>query len=245
MITNEWLKSNIVGYLPKLSLDSTLKERRYLLSDKYRVQASDADKKIGDRASRIKPSPHSLLIDILNNPFSSITTRYKTLSLNPKYGNKYKNDLVAQGLIKQQKITTSKGWITLFDITPRGRAILRDLGCSPTEATEGIVHKFWKHRIAEFYKAQNLKVDVEKGINGRPDIIVSNGSRKVAIEIETGKSNAVDNIERDVMAGFDETICVATSKIVEEKIKALVVSRSKISNKVKVTCAAAFDHHLS
>ena len=158
MITNEWLKSNITEYLPKLSLDSTLNRKRYLPPDKYRVQASDADKKIDDG---IKHSPHSLLIDILNNPFSSVTARYKTLSLNPKYGNKYKNDLVAQGLIKQQKITTSKGWITLFDITPRGRAILRDLGYSPSEATEGIVHKYWKDRIADFYKAQNFKVDVE------------------------------------------------------------------------------------
>jgi hypothetical protein len=82
---------------------------------------------------------------------------------------------------------------------------------------------------------------VEKGINGRPDIIVENGNKKAAIEIETGKSNAIDNIQRAIQAGFEEVICVATNRTTEEKLKGLVEKRSIINYKVKVICAMDFD----
>lgn len=128
VITNEWLKSNVTGYLPKPFLNGKQRNQRYLPPDKYRGKSDGLDKTPDSKPAAVKIEPNSLLIDILTNPFSSVTTRYKTLGLNPKYGNKYKSILISNGFIKQQKIITNKGWITLFDVTPRGRAILRDQG---------------------------------------------------------------------------------------------------------------------
>ncbi len=71
---------------------------------------------------------------------------------------------------------------------------------------EGIIHKFWKHRISEYYRSKNLDVLVEETINGRPDIIVFNHNKKAAIEIETGKSDIIGNIQRALKAGFDEVV---------------------------------------
>ena len=47
-----------------------------------------------------------------------------------------------------------------------------------------------------------LKVLVEQyHVNGRPDIIVEKDDKKIAVEIETGKSDVVGNIQRALEAG--------------------------------------------
>jgi len=118
--------------------------------------------------------------------------------------------------------------------------MLRDLGYEGKVISEGIIHKFWKHKIAEYYKNQGFEVLIEENINGRPDIIVNSGKKKVAIEIETGKSDFIGNIERDLNAGFDEVICVATDKYVEEKIREELKNRNIIDEKVKVSSVFSF-----
>ena len=161
-------------------------------------------------------------------------------SILTKYGNKFKNLLISQGFIQPKKIITGKGWITLFDLTVKGRILLRDLGYEGKVISEGVVHKFWKHKIAEYYKNKGFKVLIEENINGRPDIIVKNGKKKIAIEIETGKSNAIANIQKNLTAGFDEVICVATNKSVEKKIKQDIERENIKDEKVKLTSVLDF-----
>jgi hypothetical protein len=220
IITDAWLKVNTPGYL----------HTRH--NDKQPLSPPNLPPAIytGNSPSHTPPKDihHKLLLDIYKNPFSSITQRYKALKLNPKYGNKYKNTLIAQGYIQPRKIITNKGWITLFDLTQKGRMTLRDCGCDEKIISEGIVHKFWKHKIADYYKDKGYKVLIEETINGRPDIIVIDGNKKTAIEVETGKSDYMKNIERNLQAGFDEIICVATNTSVEQKIKSKIVHLSKV-----------------
>ena len=162
---------------------------------------------------------NKLLIDILKYPFSSITRRYKRLGIPPKSGNEYRKVLISENCVVQRRIITSKGWISLFELTKKGKMVLRDLGCEFKNESEGIVHKFWKHRVAEFYKKEGFNVRVEEYyVNGRPDIIIEKGDKMFAVEIETGKSNFVGNIERALRARFDEVICVAVNRFVEDRI---------------------------
>lgn len=97
-----------------------------------------------------------------------------------------------------------------------------------------IVHKFWKYRVAEQYKEYGYKVLVEEFINGRPDIIVEKDNIKTAIEIETGKSDFMKNIERNLKAGFDEIIVMATSKNVKGRILRDLVKMKKEFKRVKL-----------
>ena len=119
-----------------------------------------------------------------------------------------------------RKIITGKGWITLFELTKKGKMVLGDMGYEFENESEGVVHKFWKHKVSEYYKNMGLDVRVEEYyINGRPDIIINKKDKKIAIEIETGKSNYVKNIERALAAGFDEVVCMAVNRFVEDKIE--------------------------
>ena len=85
-----------------------------------------------------------------------------------------------------------------------------------------------------------MEVLVEETINGRPDIIVFNHNKKAAIEIETGKSDIIGNIQRALKAGFDEVICVATNRYVEGKINKDLANNHITDDKVKVTSVFSF-----
>ncbi|MBU4000577.1 ATP-binding protein [Patescibacteria group bacterium] len=235
LITDDWLKVNTPSYLPKLHNGNQPNTPRYL------PKANIGEKK-GKNPNDNKAPHHRLLVDIFNNPLSGITQRYKKLKLNPKYGNKFKNLLISQGCIQPKKIITGKGWITLFELTQKGKMELRDLGVEFKNTSEGVVHKFWKHKISEYYRNRGLDVRVEEYyVNGRPDIIVVRDDKKIAVEIETGKSDYVRNVKQALEARFDKVICVATNKHVEEKIRKELEKQRICDDRVKVSSVFAFD----
>ena len=188
----------------------------------------------GKYPDKFRPQ-HKLLIDILKNPFSSITRRYKRLGLHSKLGNKCRKDLISEKCILPRRIITGKGWITLFELTRKGKMVLCDLGYEFINESEGVVHKFWKFKVAEFYRNEGLDVRVEEYfVNGRPDIIVRKDGKRIAVEIETGKSNYVGNVERALEAGFDEVVCVAVNRFVEDKILRKLESEGLLDGRVRV-----------
>jgi hypothetical protein len=177
-----------------------------------------------------------LLVDIYLHPYSSVTRRYKRLKLNSNYGNNLRKKLVERKYTQPRKIITSKGWITLFDLTHKGRLTLRDFGYDARNVREGIIHRFWKNKLADYYEKKNMTVMIEEPINGRADIVVIDKAqnKKIAVEIETGKSYAVYNIQRALKAGFDEVISVATDRFVRDKIKNELKKRDIEDERLKV-----------
>ncbi len=228
-ITDEWLRINTPGYLQQSSNDKSTGHPGYLQGDNIEPSKN---KYPPDNANIGR-----LLADVYLYPLSGITQRYKRLSFNARHGNEFKNLLISEGLIHSKKIITNSGWITLFELTPKGRIMLRDLGYEAKEDKESIEHKFWKFRITEYYKNEGLDVLVEEHINGEPDIIVMNKNNKTAIEIETGNSDFIKNIERDLKL-FDNVICIATSKEAEKQIKNGL--KDNLHEKLTITSALLF-----
>jgi len=235
VITDQWLQVNTPGYLHGSSEGRSPSHPPYLLIDNKRGKTN------GTQPDTSASRQYEFLLDIFLHPFAPTTQRYRTLQWNPKYGNAYKNRLIAQGLIQPRRIITINGWLVLFDITQKGRMVLRDLGYEVKNTKEGIVHKFWKQRLSDYYKNRDLDVVVEATMNGRPDIVVRNQKKKVAVEIETGKSDALGNIIRALKAGFDEVICVATNHNVADKIISDLSRRNITDKRVKVTSVLSFD----
>jgi hypothetical protein len=233
-IADGWIRVNTPRYLPGTHNGKKRFPPGYLHRDIYK-----GVEKGKHHTNKTDPEMR-LLVDIFLNPLSGITQRYRKLGINPKYGNKNKNLLISQGCIQPRNITTSKGWITLFDLTQKGRMTLRDLGYDVKNTKEGIVHKFWKEKIAAYYRQKGLKVLVEEYANGRPDIIVINHNKRATIEIETGKSDFLYNIQKGLKAGFDEVICVATDRKVEKRIRQELNKLNLSDKKVKVTSVYGF-----
>jgi hypothetical protein len=64
-------------------------------------------------------------------------------------------------------------------------------------------------RLAEEFRRQGHSVEVEKD---GADLSLEKDRKRVAVEIETGKSNTEVNIDRDLEAGLDEVIVVWTER---------------------------------
>lgn len=228
-ITDEWLKENITGYFQQTSDAKGSEKRGYFQGDN------------NEHEFRKYPSlQERMLADILNYPLSSVTQRYKRIGIDLKAGNQCKNEMIENGFIVQRKIVTRTGWITLFELTQKGKMALRDLGYDVQNEKESIEHKFWKFRIAEYYKNKGYNVLVEEHVNGKPDIIVMNRFGRIAIEIETGSSDVVKNVEKNLKTGFDGIICVATNREAEEKIKQ-DLNENNLITKIKLTSVLNFE----
>ena len=208
-ITDDWLRVNMRGYSGPVGDDKDDENRGYSGGDNNRAV---------NTPEFVNTTSAVLLIDIFRNPLSSLTQRYKKLDLSIGSCDKHKKKLIEEGYVEQKKIISSSGMVTLFELTPKGRALLNEMGCEVKDDKESVEHKFWKRKIAEHYKARGFDVLVEEHINGKPDIIVISGSKKTAVEIETGNSDYLKNIERDLRL-FDEVICVAVNKEVETRIR--------------------------
>jgi hypothetical protein len=231
VITDEWLKINKGGYLSHASDGKSHENEGYLRGEDIKPEIPE----IGKNPPIVSP-PQKLLADILHYPLSGVTERYNRLNFNARHGNQYKKMLVSEGLIETRIIKTRSGWTILFELTQKGRLTLRDSGYKVSDEKEGVVHKYWKHEIAEYYKSRGFDVLIEEHINGKPDLIVLNRGKKTAIEIETGKSDAIGNIEKNLKTGFEEILCVATDKEVENNIKL----NTSFNKKVKIICVSSY-----
>ena len=126
------------------------------------------------------------LLDIVNNPLSTVVERYQRLNMNPKTGNQWKDFWISRGVILPKRIITKSGWIVLFEMTEKGIDVLRNAGYKLQNPSESIEHRFWKEKIAEYYKRQGYEVTIEEEMNGSADIAIRKGKENIAVEIETG-----------------------------------------------------------
>ena len=152
-----------------------------------------------------------ILIDILKNPAASILNRYERLGFNPYLGNAIKQALTNKELIMIESVPTSNARVKIMKLTNYGKSILRKLGCKIKPENNGSEHKYWKYKIADYYKNKGHSVEIEKD---GADILVD---KKVPIEIATGKSDEIKNIKRN-LERYNQSLSVPVNKQVRNKL---------------------------
>ena len=83
----------------------------------------------------------------------------------------------------------------------------------PNKPRESLEHTFWVNRAATYFQDKSYEVSYEHPVkgNGAVDLLAEKPGQKVAIEVETGKSNIKANLAKIRNAGFDRMVLVATS----------------------------------
>lgn len=225
-ITDEMLREKMIGYFSHSQRNQALTQGITHISKQAKVEE-------GEKV---------LLIDILKYPFSSITKRYVKLNQNRRKGNVFKDGLINKGYIKPKEIKLSNGRIMLFELTEAGKQILEESGYQVRRDRNGLEHRFWKRKVAAYYRKRGYKVFVEKRINGNVDVAVKKGNVSIAIEIEIGTSDFIGNILKDMKAGYNWVISVAINQAVESKIREQLGKRKldKIK-RIRVTTVRAFE----
>jgi len=156
---------------------------------------------------KIEADELRFLVDVSEEPFSKVSERYSRMGLNHRRGTEVQKALIWRGMVKPARISLEKTWIKLFDITDKGRAYLREEGYDIEHPSRkgGVVHRYWVHRTAEDYRRKGYEVEIEKLIGGGKtiDLVVTKGEEVIAVEVETGKSDAKANEEKCREAGYD------------------------------------------
>lgn len=157
-----------------------------------------------------------LLIDIAKYPLALVTERYTRLGWNVYVGNKVKHSLLSKNLIEQEKVTVSNGSVTLLKLTHASHEYLATCGIKANHLPKNasLEHEYHKELAARRYRKQGYQVRKEVPIGeGRAiDLVATKGHEKIAIEVETGKSDVQGNIRKCKEAGFEKVLSILTVK---------------------------------
>ncbi len=237
LVTDKAIKAKMGGYF---TYSQSVEAKEGDLGGISAAHKSEMEKDITNIEKRF-------IIDIVNNPYSGVTKRYKKLNISTKKGNVIKELLIKKGIIKTKQIISGNGWIMLIGLTKKGKDVARTLDCKlrKLNGKAGLEHEYWRHKIGKYYEKRGYKVSMETPVNGEADVVAEKDKQRIAVEIETGEHNiprTVSNIEKNLKADFTMVISVATSRSVEEKIRNQLREKGLDKNKkVKVTSVLAFE----
>ncbi|MCK4624732.1 MAG: hypothetical protein KAV00_05430 [Phycisphaerae bacterium] len=117
----------------------------------------------------------------------------------------------------------------ILKLKEKGR---KTLGISSGESDRlgGAEHRYCCKMLAERLKAKGYEVAEEFPIGGGKtiDLVATRDGKRIAFEIETGKSDAAANVRKCLAAGMDKVVVVATCKMASQKIGAEVMNHSKV-----------------
>jgi hypothetical protein len=187
----------------------------------------NSDKLTSDEAEFMK--------DIVAHPLSGVSSRYKRLEFSVDKGNEIKISLIDKRLLKPISLPTKNGRILLLEPTVEGKKILIALGVkSDSNRKGGLVHQYWTMKAANYYRARGFKVIYEYPVSqGKTvDLVAEKDDQKIAVEIETGKSDAISNIVK--CSDFKDIICIATTLQAENDIKQRLIKSNIYSKSIKV-----------
>lgn len=157
-----------------------------------------------------------LFDDVVQHPADGMRRRYERLGLSVRKGGRLRDELIARGWVEAQVISLGRTRRLILGPTRHARRV-RGLN---TEASWGsIEHRFWQHYWAERLRSDGYEVTVEaRRHGGRVDVLAQRPGESVAVEVETGKSDAVRNVRSCLRSPFDRIVVVATSKEAKEKV---------------------------
>jgi Holliday junction resolvase-like predicted endonuclease len=154
------------------------------------------------------------LADIVARPLTTTVSRYHRLNLSRRRGNAVRETLASAGIIERVTIATRSGQVVLYQLTNPGRKVCTSVNIDPgPKLRESLEHKFWVSRAAKYFEKKGYDIKCEHPVkgNGAIDILAKKPGQAIAIEVETGKSNTRENLDKIKHAGFDRVILLATS----------------------------------
>jgi energy-coupling factor transporter ATP-binding protein EcfA2 len=154
------------------------------------------------------------LADVAARPLSTTVVRYQRLNLSRRRGNAVRQHLEESGILEAVSLATRSGQVVLYQLTDFGRTICEEAGIDPGSAPrESLEHRYWVKKAHDHFAAKGLEITREYPVpgDGAVDLLAERPGERIAIEIETGKSDIKENLSKLRNAGFDRLILIATS----------------------------------
>ena len=190
-----------------------------------------------------KTAEELLLKDVLEEPASGVSERYTRLGLSAYQGNLAKGRLLKKDLVQEKEIRTRSGRVKVLELTPAGRKVLDHGSVRISNRKGGAEHRFWMEKVGRVFKKEGYKVETEVPIGGgkTTDLVATKDRRRIAIEVETGNSDVIANIRKNLEHGFSLVLCLATEGKALQRIQKDVEKTGLHTDpRVVIEAAAAF-----
>jgi hypothetical protein len=161
----------------------------------------------------------NFMVDVWQYPASSVTERYKRLCFSSYFGNSVQNSLLRSCFICSYVVILPRGRIKILELTEKGKKVL-GINQGKSDRHGGPEHRYWVRIVAEYLKTQGYEISEEVPVGGGKtiDVVAIRSGKRIAFEIETGKSDVITNIQKSLDAGMDMVIVVATSMNTKDKL---------------------------
>lgn len=193
----------------KISRPPSPKESQTTLN---KLQRSDSKSK--PPGKKISREEIRFLTDVAHRPTSTTVSRYQRLNLSRRRGNAIRLSLSTAGIIEAVSIPTRSGQVMLNQLTDSGKKVCDYLNIDPGPILQqSLEHRYWVKQAKRYFENQGYDLIIEHPIKGNRavDLFAQKNDEKVAIEVETGKSDIIANLEKSKDAGFDRIVLVTTS----------------------------------
>lgn len=183
-----------------------------------------------------------LLHNILSCPQAGVKERYQQLGFSDKKGNRLKEQLLDYGWVESQTIELGRTRKVLLRLTQKAKETLGLKNEVPEYGS--LVHEYWKKHYAAQFEQLGYQVAFEvPRKSGRVDVVAIKDNQKIAVEIETGKSDFMHNVRQDLIASYDRMIIVATNREVLEKIEKSLAKEGLLIPRIKIEQAGQIQSH--
>ncbi len=159
-----------------------------------------------------------LLIDVIENPFRSLTERYAEFP--SRYaGNNAKTELVEQGLVRERSVPQQTGAMKLLELTEQGRTYVENmLDRDPTHDGRGsITHRYWQHQVQSAFTDAGWPTKLELF---DADVYVNLHAFELLIEIAMENTQReYDHVKQHFDSGFEVVWVVCPSESVRDGLQ--------------------------
>lgn len=178
----------------------------------------------------------SLMHDVLSHPRSPVRDRYRRLRWSVDKGHRIKETLVQRGWLEGETIAHGRTRTLILRPSREARERLGLEEHSSRLRQEGIAHAFWKDWYARRLSGWGYSVRVESPrVGGAVDLLAKRDGRTIGIEIETGKSDFVENVRNGLRSRFDQVVIIVTDESACSRIEQTLARENLlIPNRVTV-----------
>ena len=161
----------------------------------------------------LSPLGRIMLENIALKPFLGLVRRFKELGLKVSHGYKVIEELTVHNLIMPLMIDGNR----LYDLTANGKKILGQK--LSHKGRGGLEHRFWIEKIKEHYLNNEGFTFLEKD---DIDLVVETIKKKLALQVETGKSDIQANLTKLGRYAADLKYVVTTNPETEIRTKEML-----------------------
>ena len=161
----------------------------------------------------LSPLGRILLQSIAENPLLGVVKRFRNLGLKTAQGYRLLSELETHGMITSQLVDGKR----LHDLTHQGR---RQLGLKLARPGRGgLEHRYWVEQVKRHYTKNEGLTYLEKD---DIDLVVDSHGKRLAIQMETGKSDLMGNLMKLGRYQCDLRFMLATNKETELRLKQML-----------------------